>query len=193
MRRFPIHTTESAPEQSRPIMQMSEQAMGYHSSLLGIMAESPTLTNGFAQLNQLFMQCSLSPLEREVVIMTVGRENNCEYCIAFHTFLCGMLKIPEGVVKSLRAGTPLSDQRLQVLAEFTRAVVRDKGYISDELWSRFTQQGFTQANALDVVVAASLQVLTNYTNHMGSAVLEPALKEYAWTRAEHAVSEARAS
>jgi uncharacterized peroxidase-related enzyme len=180
--RLRIHTPDSAPEQSRPVLAAVEKTAGFRSNLLGLLAESPGATNGFAQLGQLMAQSSLNAVEREVVIMTIGWENDCSYCMTFHTYLCSKLKVPEAVVTALRTGAKLPDARLEVLAEFTRTVVREKGYVSDELWSRFTAQGFTNAQALDVILALSQQVLVNYANHLGGVELEPALKEFAWTR-----------
>jgi alkylhydroperoxidase family enzyme len=180
--RFKVHTSESAPEQSRPVLAAVEKSAGFSSNLLGLLAESPGATNGFAQLGQLLAQSSLTPLEREVVIMTIGWENDCSYSIAFHTYLCRKLKIPDAIVTALREGTTLPEPRLQVLAEFTRTAVREKGYVSDDLWSRFTAQGFTNANALEVILALAGQVLVNYANHMGGAELDPTLREFAWTK-----------
>ncbi|MBN9685688.1 MULTISPECIES: carboxymuconolactone decarboxylase family protein [unclassified Corallococcus] len=182
MGRLRIHTIESAPEQSRPVLAAVEKSAGFRSNLLGLIAESPGMTQAFAQMGPLLAQSSLGPVEREVVIMTIGWENDCSYCMAFHSFLCRKLQVPDALVTALRSGTTLPDPRLEVLAEFTRTVVREKGTVGDELWSRFTAQGFTSANALDVILALSQQVLVNYANHLGGVELEPALKEFAWTR-----------
>ncbi|TSC25945.1 carboxymuconolactone decarboxylase family protein [Corallococcus sp. Z5C101001] len=165
-----------------------EKSAGFRSNLLGLMAESPSATQGFAQLGPILAQSSLSAHEREVVIMTIGWENDCSYCMAFHSFLCRKLQVPDAIVAALRTGAALPDPRLEVLAEFTRTVVREKGFVDDALWSRFTAQGFTPANALDVLLALSQQVLVNYANHLGGVELEPALKEFAWTRPAGAVT-----
>ncbi|MFB1478883.1 carboxymuconolactone decarboxylase family protein [Corallococcus sp. RDP092CA] len=182
MGRLRIHTIESAPEQSRPVLAAVEKSAGFRSNLLGLIAESPSATQAFAQMGPLLGQSSLSAVEREVVIMTIGWENDCSYCMAFHSYLCRKLQVPDAVVAALRSGTALPEPRLDVLAEFTRTVVREKGYVGDDLWSRFTAQGFTGATALDVLLALSQQVLVNYANHLGGVELEPALKEFAWTR-----------
>ena len=190
MGRLTIHTTDSAPELSRPVLAAVEKSAGFRSNLLGLMAESPGATNAFAQIGQLMAKSSLGAVEREVVIMTIGWENDCSYCMAFHTYLCRKLQVPDAIVTALREGKPLPDARLEVLAEFTRAVVRHKGVVDDALWSRFTAQGFTNANALDVLLALSGQVLVNYANHLGGVELEPALQEFAWTRPQAASRQA---
>ena len=53
MGRLRIHTIESAPEQSRPVLAAVEKSAGFRSNLLGLIAESPSATQAFAQMGPL--------------------------------------------------------------------------------------------------------------------------------------------
>ena len=183
-RRYEIYSIDNAPEASKPLLQATASAMGYEPSLLGVMAESPELIQGFMQLKKLMSACTLNSLELEVVTMAIGRENGCTYCIALHTKICAATKVDAKIVEALRAGTKLPDERLNVLAEFSRAIVRDKGYIAQGQWNEFLAHGFTRRQGMEILIVASQQVLSNYANHLASAPLDPQLSDFAWSKYE---------
>ena len=79
---FPALTVDSAPPAARPILAASERQFGFLPSPVARTAHAPVtlkhLLAGFAA----FDQTSLTPIEREVVAMTVAWEIECHYCMA---------------------------------------------------------------------------------------------------------------
>lgn len=84
---FPLHTPESAPEASKPLIENSIKAFGVLPALHAIMAESPQLLEGYQKLHELFLASSLTPEEKTVVWMTVNVEHECHYCVPAHTII----------------------------------------------------------------------------------------------------------
>jgi AhpD family alkylhydroperoxidase len=62
------------------------------------MAEAPALVTAYTTLSRIFEETSFSPAERQVVLLTVSYENGCEYCVAAHSVIAGMKKLPADVV-----------------------------------------------------------------------------------------------
>ncbi|MFA0070579.1 carboxymuconolactone decarboxylase family protein, partial [Vibrio breoganii] len=54
MTNFKIHSVESAPEQSKPILEGAAKQMGRVPGLFGVMAESPNTLKAYTQLHQAF-------------------------------------------------------------------------------------------------------------------------------------------
>ncbi|TMO90196.1 carboxymuconolactone decarboxylase, partial [Pseudoalteromonas sp. S3260] len=54
MKEFTLHTPESAPENSKPLLEKSQQAFGSIPNLHAVMAESPQLLHGYQVLHEAF-------------------------------------------------------------------------------------------------------------------------------------------
>lgn len=174
MAEFPLHDVESAPEAARPILEGAEEAFGFVPNLLRVMAEAPPLLEAYTTLNEILERTSLTPPERQVLLLSVSAENGCEYCVPAHSALAARAGVPEETVEAIREGRPATDARLEALRRFTQAVVRDRGHPSEEEIDRFRDAGYTRANVLEVVLGVGIKTMSNYTNHLaGTPVDEP--------------------
>ena len=54
-----------------------------------------------------------------------------------------------------------------------------KGQVSDEELRAFFDAGYTQANALEVVLGVSLATLCNYANNLAQTPINPELQPFA--------------
>lgn len=92
-----------------------------------------------------------------------------------------MVKIPADTITALRSGSALPNAKLNTLATFTRAVVRERGWVADshEL-KNFFAAGYTQQQVLEVVLGVSMKTLSNYINHLTDTPLDAAFANEAW-------------
>lgn len=189
MNPFKLHTLESAPAGSRPILEAANKGLGFIPNLYAHLAEAPVALEAYKQLGALLEKSSLTPEEQQVVLIAVSVENRCEYCVAAHSFIArNMVKVDSARVDALRAQSCLQDQKLNALAAFTRAIVRERGWVagSQEL-EEFFAAGYTPQNALEVLLGVSMKTLSNYTNHLTDTPLDAAFADEAWQASgEHA-------
>lgn len=181
-----VHTIESAPEGSRETLAQTEKALGFVPNLFGVFAESPALLKAYASVGALFDSTSFTPTERQVVLLSVSLENECDYCMAAHSTIAQMQKLPEEVVAALRNDEPIADPKLQALSVFTRRVVRRNGWVSSDDVQEFLGAGFGQAQILDVILGVGMKILSNYTNHIGETPLDSAFQPQVWTAPQDA-------
>jgi alkylhydroperoxidase family enzyme len=80
----------------------------------------------------------------------------------------------------------LSNPRLEAVAQFTRTVIATRGAVADEALAAFRAAGFSDANALEVVLGVSLATLCNFANNLAQNELNPELAAYRWTPQEQA-------
>ena len=90
---FPIHTIESAPEQSRPSLEALQGAFGIIPNIAGAMATSPVLIGSLVGLFGKVHGGSFSEEQIQVVLLTNAVTNACSWAVAFHSFLA----VKEGV------------------------------------------------------------------------------------------------
>jgi alkylhydroperoxidase family enzyme len=58
-------------------------------------------------------------------------------------------------------------------------VMEQKGQVSDEELQAFLAAGYTQPNALEVVLGVSLATLCNYANNLARTPINPQLQPFA--------------
>jgi len=177
---FPYHDPESAPQAALPSLQQSEQRFGMLPNLMRKMATAPALLEGYLTLGDLFEQTSLSPAEQQVVLLTVSRENRCEYCVGAHSVLADMAGVPKEVTDAVRDGQPLPDPRLEALSRFTAAVVEARGWVGDAEVAAFLEAGYGPQQVLEVVLGVGMKTLSNYTNHIAGTELDGPFQHRAW-------------
>ena len=177
---FPMHTPDTAPERSREIMANAKKKYGFVPNLMGVMADAPAALRGYWGIGSEFAESSLTPIEQQVVILTVSRLNGCTYCMGAHSAVAKMAGIPDDELAALRDDEALSDPRFKALSEFTRAVVEKRGWASPEDLDAFLTAGYTRPQILEVITGIAYKTLSNYTNHITGTLLDPAFEAFRW-------------
>lgn len=191
MNQFKVHTKSSAPAGAAQLLANAEKAFGFIPNLLGVFAESPAVLKAYLQLGQILDESSLSPAERQVAILAISRFNECRYCVAAHSVIAGMQKVPAQVVEAIRTDQPIADPRLEALRRFATAAVERRGWVSDADVTAFLAAGFSRAQLLEVILAISFKTLSNYVNHVARTPLDGAFSSLAWEPVERRVSSQR--
>lgn len=178
--KFIVHTKETAPENSLVLLQDAEKAFRFVPNLIGMMAESPALTKGYLSIAQIFDETSFSPTQRQVIILTASRYNQCHYCMAAHSVIAEMQKVPQDVVDAIRNDNPIADVKLEALRKFTTQVVDKRGWVSNEEIQAFVDAGYARQQILEVILGISFKTLSNYVNHITNTPVDTAFAKKAW-------------
>ncbi|TAN56589.1 MAG: carboxymuconolactone decarboxylase family protein [Rhodospirillales bacterium] len=180
---YAVHTVATAPDAAKETLAGAQKAFGFLPNLLGVMAEAPSLVKAYAALIGLFEETSLSPAERQTVLLAASYENNCDYCIAAHSVIAGMQKVPADVIDAIRDNRPIPDRKLEALRRFTTAVVSSRGWPSQAETSAFLSAGYEKRQILEVVLGVGFKTLSNYTTHITHTPLDQAFAKAEWTKA----------
>lgn len=186
---FTFHTAESAPEGSRARLEKAQNDLGFIPGLWAVQAEAPASLEGYQTLACIFDQTSLSPTERQVVMMAANFEHECTFCMAAHSWISKAQGVPDDVVASLRDDTPLPETKQEALRVFTRKVIAGRGWVSEADTQAFLDAGYTRQQILEVILGVSLKVISNYTNHFARTPVNEAFSAYAWTKPARVAAE----
>ena len=135
------------------------------------MAASPAALECYTALSGTLAKGALGAKEREVVQLTLGQANNCDYCVAAHTVIGKGAGLTEDQTIEARRGS-MKDAKLNALAKFTLALHEKKGFVSDADFAAFTSAGYTPAHAAEVLANYTLALYTNYFNHMNNTPID---------------------
>ena len=78
---FTIHTQETTPATSKPLLVKSLKAFGRVPRLHGVLAEAPKALEAYQVLDTLSNDTSLTTTEQHVVWLTINYENDCGCCV----------------------------------------------------------------------------------------------------------------
>ncbi len=180
---FDIHTTQTAQAPAAEMLGEIEKAYGFIPNLYGVFAESPATLRAYMSLGKIFDESSFSATERQLIILAVSRLNGCSYCVAAHSVVAGMQKVPDDVIDAIRNDQPIADSKLQALRVFAITVVEKRGWVTESDVIAFLGAGYTKAQILEVVLGVTFKTLSNYTNHMADTPLDDAFESMAWAPA----------
>jgi uncharacterized peroxidase-related enzyme len=132
------------------------------------MVNSPGLMDTYATgYNHIRNNSNLTPVEQEVVFVTISMENSCGYCAAAHSFIAdNMSKVPVEVTNAIREGKEIPDAKLKALSEFTKVMFESRGNPSASQVEDFKSAGYSEKHILDIILALAVKTLSNYSNHV---------------------------
>lgn len=180
MTTFKLHTIESAPEGSKEMLEGALKQNGFIPNLYGIMAESPEVLSAYRQMADLFDKTSLSAAEKNIVWLTISYNNSCHYCMAIHSMVAKMYKLPDETIEALRNNKPLNDTKLEALRKFTALLVEKRGWASDDEVQEFMEAGYSQKNVLEIIVGIGQKTISNYVNHLAHTPLDKQIEAFKW-------------
>ncbi|KXJ51018.1 MAG: carboxymuconolactone decarboxylase [Thalassospira sp. Nap_22] len=179
---FKIYDKDSAPADSKPLLQNSLDAFGMIPGLHGVMAEAPAVLEGYQVLHDLFQKTSFDANELTVVWMTINVEHGCHYCVPAHTAIAHMMKVDADTINALRDETPLADAKLEALRTFTLAMTRSRGNVTSTELDAFYAAGYGQQQVLEIILGLAQKVMSNYINHVAETPVDEPFQRFAWEK-----------
>lgn len=178
---LPPRDTGDADPAIDAVLSKAQSKMGFLPNMYRNMANAPGLLETYMAGYDAFRNDSgLSPAEQETVLLSISRTNGCDYCVAAHSMLADMSKVPTEVTDALRDGRTLPDARLDALATFTTAMVESRGLPTAADLDAFLAAGFTEVDVLQVLLAISVKTISNYTNHLFHTEVDTAFAGRVW-------------
>lgn len=180
MDRFPLHTIESAPADSKPHLIRAKESFGFVPNVYAHMAEAPAALEALAGLAAAFGRTSLTETQRHLLFLAASVENRCTFCVAAHTRGAIAGGASPQAITAIRSGSQVEQPQDAALVAFVRCVIVERGFVPDSDLRAFLETGFTHRHALEVIVGVTLKILTNYINHLAHTELNPEIGAHAW-------------
>jgi alkylhydroperoxidase family enzyme len=180
MSSFPIHTIQSAPAESRPVLAQLQQIFGTVPNIGGAMAASPVLINGFIGLFERVHAGSLGEAQIQTLLLTNAVTNASAWPVAFHSALALKQGVSAADVDAMRNGALPAQAQLAALSMLARTLIETRGRLSEADKTRFLDAGFEPGQMLEVIAVVAASTITNYTASVTQPPLEAPFDDFAW-------------
>ena len=177
-------TIESANAISSKILETTQKKLGLVPNMYNGMANNTALLESYVSSYDSFRANSgFTPQEQEVVFLSIAFENECEYCMAAHSFVGDvMTKVPIEVTDAIRNNSEIPDEKLKALSIFSRILTSTRGLPLDVDIDNFMNAGYTENHILGVIAGVGIKTMSNYFNHIFNTPVDDAFKARAWKK-----------
>lgn len=163
MARIPIQDVASATGSNKDIFAALNKALGMVPNMTRVMANSPTVLQGFAAFNGAMGASHLPPALREQIALLAAETNSCSYCLSAHSALGKMVGLKPDQIDAAR-GASAQDPKTRGALAFAQAVLKHRGGVSSQDVQAVLDAGWSAGEAAEIVAVVSLNVFTNFFN-----------------------------
>jgi alkylhydroperoxidase family enzyme len=179
--RLPVHTLDSAPAESRPIMEGIVADLGLIPNLAATASTSPALLGGFDGLRRAVATTKLDPVLREVAGLAVGVAVDNRYGVAFHSTMLAGLGVDEADIDAMRTGHAPSGRAAAAVHHLARELVLGRGAVPDAAVATATEAGLDTEAILEIVLESTFAGLVGTIDNLADHVdLDGFLTPRAW-------------
>ena len=164
-------TYDQVNEDTQKIFDGLKQKIGMVPNIYAAIAHSPVMLKALLAYGETIKSGEFSPKETEAIALTTGEENSCQYCLSAHSAIAQKLGFNEQEIVQLRKGG-IEDTKLKALTALTREIVAQRGYPSHGLIEEFFSVGYSQAALAELIGLISLNIFTNYFNHIAKTEID---------------------
>ncbi|MFA7416562.1 MAG: carboxymuconolactone decarboxylase family protein [Rhizobium sp.] len=173
-------TADTANPAQKEVLEAAQKQVGFIPNMYANMVNAPGVLTTYLHGYNAFRQHSgLTPAEQEVVFLAISQQNGCTYCMAAHSMIADKVSgVPAPVLAAIRANLPIPDPKLRALHNFTRELVATAGKPSAAVADVFLSAGYSESHALQIILAAAVKTLSNYTNHLFQTTVDDKFAAY---------------
>jgi AhpD family alkylhydroperoxidase len=155
-----VPTRDAVSAANQALFDQLQKGLGKVPNLYATLAHSQHALGSYLALQN--AKSSLSAKAREVVNLVVSQVNACEYCLAAHTVIGGMVGFTPAQILDIRRGSAPFDARLDALAKLVKNIATERGHADPALVEAFFAAGWTTENLIDAIVVIGDKTVTNY-------------------------------
>jgi uncharacterized peroxidase-related enzyme len=163
MQRINAIDPQAATGTAKTLLDGVQRKLGFVPNLMRTLAVSPAALDAYLSFNDRLGHGVLSPKLREQLALTVAYSNSCQYCLAAHTAIGGMLGLTPSQVEAAYTADS-DDPRIAAALHFAQELVQNQGHVSDEEVDKVREAGYGDAEIAEIVGHVALNVFTNYFN-----------------------------
>jgi AhpD family alkylhydroperoxidase len=163
----PAHALGRAKE----LLDSTKAQLGRVPNLYGSLAQSPASLDGYLAFRGALGKGVLDMKMRERIALLTASINDCEYCVSAHTFRGGKIGIsPDDLAATQKSHS--EDPRTAAALRFVDALLTQRGLISDSDFADLKSHQWSDEEIGEMVAHVSLNVFSNYFNHVAKPELD---------------------
>ncbi|HRK32708.1 MAG TPA: carboxymuconolactone decarboxylase family protein [Tepidisphaeraceae bacterium] len=162
---------DSVQGPAKQMLDAVKAKLGVVPNMMRTMAHAPSVLESYLNFSGALAKSSLDGKTREAMALAVGQANKCQYCVSAHTLLGKKAGLDEAAVAAARAGEA-SDPKLAALLRLAMAINNKQGNVTDADVTAARSAGVTDQEVLETVAVVSLNMFTNFFNHVADPQID---------------------
>ena len=172
MNRLQALNPSTTTGKSKTLFNGIQAKLGMVPNMMRTMGNSPVVLEGYLNLSGALAKGKLGAKLGELIALTVSEANECNYCLAAHTFIGEKLaKINFNELDAAREGRN-QNPKIQAALLFALTLVEKAGRINDEDVQLVKDAGYTEGEIGEIVAHVALNVFTNYFNNTANTTID---------------------
>jgi alkylhydroperoxidase family enzyme len=177
----PVHTIDSAPADSRALLEGIASDLGMIPNLAATAAASPALLAGFDGLRRAVATTKLDPVLREVTGLAVGVTVDNHYGVAFHSTMLAGLGVDDADIDAMRHGDAPSEPVAAAVHALARQAADGRGKVEPATTEAALAAGLSTEAVLEVLQEVSFATVVGLIdNFTGPVKLDGFLAARRW-------------
>jgi uncharacterized peroxidase-related enzyme len=145
------------------LLEAVQKTLGLVPNLYRTAARSPAALEGLVALSGALARGAFRAGFRESIALAVAEANGCDYCLSAHSALGRGAGLSDEAIEKARRGTAV-DQKTAAALGLARALVQNRGRISDPALDEVHRAGITDEEVMEVIANVVVNIFTNYVN-----------------------------
>jgi len=160
-----------ATAKTKQLFDGAQAKLGVVPNILRVFGNSPAALEGYLNFSSALASGVLSAKVREQIALAVAEINDCGYCRSAHTYIGGKVGLTEREIAGARK-VSATDAHTEAILTLARNLVVQRGELSDTEFKAARAAKLTDAEIVETVANVSLNILTNYLNHVAQTVVD---------------------
>ena len=166
-----IKAVTHAEGKAKELLDGVKKAMGSTPNIFTTFANAPAALEAYLNFNTALSSGVLDKKLREQLAVTVAGFNGCNYCAAAHVFLGGKAGVDRAELAANSKGYS-GDSKTQAAINFARALLEQRGKVSDDDLIAVRAAGFTEEEIIEILSHVALNTFTNYFNETALTTID---------------------
>jgi uncharacterized peroxidase-related enzyme len=162
---------EQSTGKARELLDAVKAKLGITPNMMRTMAQSPAVLEAYLNFSGALGGGKLSARLREQIALISAEINGCGYCASAHTAIGKMVGLNEDAILAARNGNA-ADAKTDAALKFARAVIVNRGEVSDEDLQVVKDAGFSDGEVGEIVANVALNIFTNYFNEIAKTDID---------------------
>lgn len=159
MARLPQIDATAAAGRSGEILEAIGAKYGRTPNIAKVIANSEAALEAYVGFSSALQGVHTSRLREQIALVT-AETNGCSYCLSAHSAAGRFVGLSDEEIVEARAGFS-HDPRENAALHFARKLVELRGAVADEDVRRLREEGFADAEVVELVALVALNLFTN--------------------------------
>jgi uncharacterized peroxidase-related enzyme len=165
MQRITAVNPGEATGKTKQLLDGVQAKLGMTPNLMKTLAASPAALEAYLNFGAALGSGHLDAKFREEIALAVAQANSCEYCLSAHSAIGKMVGLKTEEIAASREAHS-ADAKGDAGLQFVQALVVQRGMVSDQALAQVRAAGFSDGDIAEIVANVSINILTNYFNHV---------------------------